>query len=352
MYLQSFGLTKNPFSITSDPYVVFLSPGHREALAGLCYGMLDRKGLLVMLGQAGTGKTTLLGKAIQTVPPGRVEFAAVQNPTQSPSEFLESILLAFHILDVPASKPQRLLKLQARLLALQNERRIATLLLDEAHMLSKENLEEVRLLGNLENKGEKLLQIVLAGQEDLAAVMNRPDMAQLKQRVAVRLWLKPLSPIEVCEYVRHRWVSAGGVSTIPFSQAAMEQIARASHGIPRLVNVICDTSLLMACGEPSPLVEKRHVIESCSDLDLTDAAPEQKAPKPVQETVAPAPLAVSDVGMPTLLRYQAESEKRSFWARLAGRPRSEKENEKNGQSSKRIERSTGRTPGISAAVAD
>jgi general secretion pathway protein A len=354
MYLQTFGLKRHPFSMTSDPAVLFLSAGHREALAGLCYGLLDRKGLLVMLGHAGTGKTTLLAKAMQTVPSGSMEFAAVQNPTLTPAEFLEAVLLAFEIREVPASKPQRLALLQGRLLDLYTDGTIATLLLDEAHKLSPEALEEVRLLGNLEHRGEKLLQIVLAGQEELRAVLNRAEMAQLKQRVAVRLSLEPLSPPEVAQYVRHRWASAGGIDNLPFPPAALEHVARFSQGIPRLVNVICDTALLMACGERSTRVEARHVIDSCVDLDLVCPTAKRVLPAaaaPSLELASPKAVA-QESPMPTLMGYQARAENRSRWALWSIRPRREKEPEQHGQSSERIASSAGRTPGTSAALAE
>jgi general secretion pathway protein A len=337
MYLQTFGLKRHPFSMTSDPAVLYLSAGHKEALAGLCYGLLDRKGLLILVGHAGTGKTTLLAKAIETVPSGRLEVAAVQNPTLTPAEFLEAILLAFGILEVPVSKPQRLAALQGRLLDMYTDGLIPTLLLDEAHMLSSEELEEVRLLGNLEHRGEKLLQIVLAGQEELRGVLNRESMAQLKQRVAVRLSLDPLSPPEVSEYVRYRWASAGGIDNLPFQPAALEHVARFSQGIPRLINVICDTALLMACGEQSLKVEARHVIDSCVDLDLVCPTARRTLPT----AAAPPPESVA--------AGSDRAEKRARWSLW---PRRQKEPEQNGQSSKRVASGTGRTPGVSAALAE
>ncbi len=270
MYLESFGLRIQPFSMASDPAMLFLSPAHREALAGLCYGLLDRKGFLMILGQAGTGKTTLLAKAIQSLPTGRVGFATIYNPMLTPSEFLESVLMGFGVSEIPPSKPQRLLKLQSELIARRDGDQIATLVIDEAHKLSPELLEEVRLLGNLEDRTQKLLQVVLAGQSELAGVLNRGDMHQLKQRIAMRLTLRPLSRSEVAEYVRHRWVRAGGPREVPFSPAALELVERFSHGIPRVVNAICDSALLAVFGERGRIVEPRHVIQSCTDLDLME----------------------------------------------------------------------------------
>ncbi|HEY1207435.1 MAG: AAA family ATPase [Bryobacteraceae bacterium] len=293
MYLQSFGLRIPPFGMASDPAMLFLSPAHREALAGLCYGLLERKGFLLVLGQAGTGKTTLLTKAMQSLPAGRLRFATIYNPTLTPSEFLESVLLGFGIDEIPPSKPQRLLKLRDQLLDLHTDDQIAALVIDEAHKLSPELLEEVRLLGNLENRAQKMLQLVLAGQSDLATILNRDDLQQLKQRVAVRLTLRPLTRPEVTEYVRYRWVRAGGSRDLPFTPAALELVERFSHGIPRVVNAICDGALLSVFGEEGSMVEPRHVIQSCTDLDLMElpleAAPaeDREARQAVLKAVPP-----------------------------------------------------------------
>lgn len=307
MYLQSFGLKIFPFGMTSDPAMLFLSASHREALAGLCYGLLDRKGMLVVLGQAGTGKTTLLTRAIQALPASRVQFATILNPTLTSTEFLESVLLGFGITEIPSSKPQRLLRLEARLRQVRAESRIAALVIDEAHKLSPEVLEEVRLLGNLEDRAEKMLQLVLAGQSDLGALLNRDDLLQLKQRIAVRLSLRPLSRAEVAEYIQHRWMRAGGSPELPFTPAALELTARFSHGIPRLVNSICDNALLLVFGEQTGLVEPRHVIQSCLDLDLIEAPAE---PKRRPERVS-APASVETIRMPE----PAAPDGRTLWAR-------------------------------------
>jgi general secretion pathway protein A len=274
MYLESFGLKKKPFSLTSDPSMLYFTDWHREALATLCYGVLERKGLILLLGHAGTGKTTLLARAVMGLPPSRVQFASIVNPTFTSAEFMETVLLGFGIRDVPASKPQRLARLEKHLLQTQAEGKIAALIVDEAHKLSTDALEEVRLLGNLERRSEKLLQIVLAGQNELADTMNREDCVQLKQRVSMRVALRPLAAADVGRYIACRWARAGGRQRAPFSQQAVELTARVSQGIPRLINVVCDNALMAAFGDQSRVVEDSHVTRCCEELDLLDGAAE------------------------------------------------------------------------------
>ncbi len=313
MYLEAFNLKRAPFSMTSDPGTLYLSASHREALAGLCYGLLDRKGLLVLLGEVGTGKTTLLARAMERLPVNGMRLAAILNPTLSPAEFIEMVLLSFGVGEIPPSKPQRLRSLQNLLLQFQAEGTIATLMIDEAHNLPPDVIEEVRLLGNLENRAEKLLQIVLSGQSELTERLNRVDMRQFKQRIALRLVLKPLSRLEVADYIHYRWVRAGGADQMPFTPAALEMIAQFSRGIPRVVNAICDNALLIVFGEQGSLVEPRHIRQSCEDLDLI-ARTSQSAShpsalfEPALAEASPAP-------------SEAEAEKRPFWAKWAGRTR-------------------------------
>ena len=277
MYLESFGLKKKPFSLASDPSMLFFTDSHREALAVLCYGLLERKGLMMMLGHAGTGKTTLVARAVVGLPASRVQFAFILNPTFTGAEFMETVLLGFGIREIPSSAPQRLARLERHLLQLQTDGRIAALIVDEAHKLNVDALEEIRLLGNLESHSEKLLQVILAGQNELSAMMNREDCVQLKQRVALRVSLRPLTPAEVGQYIACRWSRAGGKQRAPFTNEAMDLAARLSHGIPRLINVICDNALIVAFGEQSRSVEANHVIQCAKDLDLLEGLPESCA---------------------------------------------------------------------------
>src|SRR5579862_979826 len=210
MYERRFHLEKKPFAMTPDPGMLYLTPMHREALSGLVYAINEHKGFVVMIGEAGTGKTTLLSRLLRFVPEDQVNFSLVLNPTLSSAEFLESALGDFGITDIPPSKVQRLQRLQQFVTAAHINGKTCVLVVDEAHKLSPEVLEEIRLLTNFETAEQKLLQIVLVGQDELRTVLNRDDLRQLKQRIAVRFELKPLALEEVESYVRYRWARAGG----------------------------------------------------------------------------------------------------------------------------------------------
>lgn len=269
MYTEFFGLRKLPFNLTPDPGFLFLPLKHREALAGLTYAILERKGFVVLSGDAGTGKTTLLTSVLNRLPAERVESSILLNPTLSASEFLEGVMLDFDIPDVPASKAQRLWKLQEFLARVHQENRFAVLVIDEAHKLSLEVLEEIRLLGNFEGASGKFLQILLLGQSELDDVLNRYDLRQLKQRIALRLYIDRLTPTEVQQYIEFRWAKGEARGAAPFTPDAIAGIVQWSQGIPRLINSICDSALLMAFGDESPLVGLNYVRAAATNLALT-----------------------------------------------------------------------------------
>src|SRR6266852_2095381 len=187
MFERHFGLNKSPFAMTPDSGALFLTSSHREALAGLSYALLRRKGFVVLVGEAGTGKTTLLCRLLEIVPEINAQTCVIFNPTLTPAEFFELVLLNFGVNDVPDSKARRLMLLKDLLKKAHDENRVPVLVIDEAHKLSYEVLEEIRLLTNFETSDQKLLQIVLAGQPELNGLLNRKDLWQLKQRVAIRL---------------------------------------------------------------------------------------------------------------------------------------------------------------------
>jgi general secretion pathway protein A len=273
MYTEFFGLRKLPFNLTPDPSFLFLPLKHREALAGLTYAILERKGFVVLTGDAGTGKTTLIASVLNRLPSDRIESSIVLNPTLTASEFLEGVMLDFDIPDVPASKAQRLWKLQEFLARVHQENRFAVLVVDEAHKLSLDVLEEIRLLGNFEGASGKFLQILLLGQSELDEVLNRHDLRQLKQRIALRLYIDRLTASEVQQYIEFRWAKGEARGAAPFTPDAIAGIVQWSQGIPRLINSLCDSSLLMAFGDESPLVGLNYVRAAATNLALTMAPP-------------------------------------------------------------------------------
>jgi general secretion pathway protein A len=326
MYNQAFGLRKNPFNMTPDPAFLLMTTQHREALVGLTYAILQRKGFVVLTGEAGTGKTTLLARVLQFLPASRLQFSVILNPTLTPAEFLELALLDFGIADVPSSKAQRLWKLQTLLLDGQAKGKVSALIIDEAHKLSPEVLEEIRLLGNFEQAEHKLLQIVMAGQRELDDTLNREDLRQLKQRIGLRLSIGPLAASEVSEYIRHRWSAAGG-ELPPFTEGAIDLIAKTSQGIPRLINSVCENALTLAMSEGLIEVERRHVEAAAVDLKLyrspavarefqcTDAEqPGQGAEAPEEQ-----PSTAEQDDAPKLFSYNGADSKTSLWTRWTGK---------------------------------
>jgi general secretion pathway protein A len=268
MYERFFGLAKPPFSVVPDPDCVHLTTQHAEAIKGLAFGVLERKGYLMMSAEPGMGKTTALRVLARVLEESRVPTSMIVAPTLTSSEFLEMAMLNFGFKEVPVSKAQRLKKLEEFLLRLDAEDRTAALIIDEAHRLSPDLLEEIRLLGNLEGSDRKLLQIVLAGQKELNDELDLPEFWHLKQRISLRKSLQRLYPQSVEEYIRFRWAQAGGPDPFPFSPEAIDAIAHWSGGVPRVINVICDNSLVVAFSESTRSVDLPMVREACRDLSF------------------------------------------------------------------------------------
>jgi general secretion pathway protein A len=300
MYKAFFGLRQSPFDLTPDPNFLYLTAPHREVLAGLSYAILAHKGVFVLTGDAGTGKTTMLRNTMQHLPESQVLCSVILNPTLSPAEFMEATLIDFGFRDIPASKARRVWTLQDFLWKAHLEKRTAVLVVDEAHKLSLEVLEEIRLLGNFESTDEKLLQIVLLGQNELDELLNCEHLRQFRQRIALRMQIGALQPGEVGPYIQHRWTTAGGAG-FPFSTKALAGIAQSTQGIPRLINSVCDNALLDAYADESRTIEARHVATACRDLHLSapvlDSTPAPPAPVPESVGAEPTP-AVVPVGEP------------------------------------------------------
>ena len=308
MYKQLFGLTKDPFGLSPDPSFLYLTDQHREALSGLTLGILQRKGLLVLSGEVGTGKTTLLSRVLQFLPPSRLQFSMILNPSLTPSEFLELTLLNFGVTDVPPSKLQRLIRLLSLIQLGRSEGKVTVLVVDEAHLLSPEVFEELRMLGNLEEPEDRFLQVVLVGQLELDQILMRDYMGQFKQRIGSRLTLRPLASTEVGDYIQHRWWRAGGAE-LPFTPEAIELIGRASRRVPRLINSLCDNALIAALAEQSTWVHGHHVRVATADLNLCDEPDEELA----MESAQPAPI----LEAPSFVTVTEPSSSR--WGRLIGR---------------------------------
>jgi type II secretory pathway predicted ATPase ExeA len=319
MYNEFFGLKRCPFNLTADPEFLHMTAQHREALAGLSYAILARKGLVVLTGTAGTGKTTLLARIMERLPVTRVQSSVILNPTLTPAEFLEAVLMDFGIDNIPATKPQRLARLQNFLWTAHRAGQISALIVDEAHKLNLEVMEEVRLLGNFESGPDKLLQIALVGQAELDDLLNGESLWQFKQRIARRIQIEPLAADELGPYIQHRWSVAGG-ETAPFSADAITTIFRATQGIPRLINVICDNALIDAFGEDSPHVESRHIAGVCRDLQMSVAVPlsSVQITRPVEPPqMIGGEWAMDGYTMKTLERYQRPAPHRQwFFERL------------------------------------
>ncbi|MFZ0550549.1 MAG: AAA family ATPase, partial [Steroidobacteraceae bacterium] len=245
MYLSFFGLNEKPFSITPDPRYLYLSERHAEAMAHLLYGINEAGGFVQLTGEVGTGKTTIV-RSLLAQAPKNAEIALILNPKMTATEFLLTICEEVGI-GVPDSATESLKDLvdilsQYLLRAHAGGRRVV-LVVDEAQNLAPEVLEQVRLLTNLETNTQKLLQIILIGQEELRDLLARNELRQLAQRITGRYHLSPLSTEETTAYVRHRLRVAGATADI-FNRFALEEIYRLSGGVPRVINVICDRSLL------------------------------------------------------------------------------------------------------------
>jgi len=282
MYEAFFGLSERPFDLTPNPRYLVLTHAHREALSNLEYAIASRKGVTLLLGDAGTGKTTVIRTAIERQP-DRVHCVHLQNPALDRAEFVEMLATLFGLSQRAAeSKTVFLLELEALLVARNATGESTVLVVDEAQSLPLELLEEIRLLANIETHDEKLLSVILAGQPELADRLNERSLRQLKQRVALRCQLSPLTLQETCAYVAGRIRAAGGVGAQTFTREAVTLMHERSNGIPRTLNVIADNALVTAFATERRPVNAKVVLEVCGDLDL------QGGGKPPPPAAAPS----------------------------------------------------------------
>ena len=267
MYTSFFGLNEKPFSITPDPRYLFMSERHGEALAHLVYGVTESGGFIQLTGEVGTGKTTLVRTLLQNRLPDNADVAVVLNPQVSALEFVQTIC---EELGVPEPDDDQSIKslidsLNHYLLMAHAEGRRTILVVDEAQNLSRDVLEQVRLLTNLETSKQKLLQIILIGQPELRELLARNDLRQLAQRITGRYHLEPLSKDESSQYIEHRLRVAGALGEV-FDKGAKAELFRLSQGVPRIINVICDRALLGAYSLEKRTVNRRLVRRAASEI--------------------------------------------------------------------------------------
>jgi len=268
MYNAFFGFSENPFSLSPDPAFFYRSEQHEEALANLVYGVQARKGFIVLSGEVGTGKTTMLECLRDYLEAQYIEFAFIFNSRINAEQFFEMIA---YDLDLPCprtSKTEVLFALNQLLVEQAQEGRTVVLIVDEAHNLDWDVLEEIRLLGNLENRNGKLLQIILAGQPELDRKLDAPNLRQLKQRIVLRCNLQPFTLRDAMEYMESRLEIAGMPKQEIFSEEMMSEIHLRSQGIPRLINAICDNLLLTAFAQESKTTTVEMLDEVCKDMRL------------------------------------------------------------------------------------
>src|SRR5579885_1961862 len=297
MYERHFGLRELPFNVTPDPRFLYVNECYQEAIAALGYGIEARKGFVTLVGEAGTGKTTLLRRVLDGLD-ARVRSVLLLHPTVRFDEILEHVLQELGIPTAGGGKLVLLQRLGEYLVEHTRAGGNVALLIDEAQDLAPAVLEELRLLSNLETGREKILQIVLAGQPELDTVLADPALRQLRQRVTLRVRLRPLSAAEVAAYVHARLERAGAREAARlFTPEALARVAEASGGIPRVVNVLCDASLMTAFAAGSPAVTAAVVDEAWADFCGTVAPPPPPPPAPPSPATpppAPAPEATAE----------------------------------------------------------
>lgn len=268
MYNAFFGFTQNPFNMSPDPSFLFRSRQHEEALANLIYGVHSRKGFVVLTGEVGTGKTTLLECLRDFLSSQRIAFASLFNSRLTVEQFFEMLSYDLDLRCDRHSKTEVLLELNNLLLERAAAGRTSVLIVDEAHNLEWDVLEEIRLLGNLENRRGKLLQIVLAGQPELDRKLDAPQFRQLKQRIALRCALSAFDASQTAAYIQSRMERAGVRNQEILPPGIVLEIHRRAQGIPRLINAICDNVLLTAFAMERRIVQIEMLDEVTADMRL------------------------------------------------------------------------------------
>lgn len=266
MYLDFYGLREKPFNATPDPRFLYLTPTHREALAQLLYSVQEDRGFLILTGEVGTGKTTLLQTLLSRLD-GKMDVAYIFNTRLSFEGILEYMLEDFGLGKTATTQAQRLFVLNSFLTERHRAGQNVVLILDEAQNLEPETLEEIRLLSNFETPTKKLLQILLVGQPELRPKLNLPQLRQLKQRIGLRCHIHPLNPEETRGYIRHRLRVAGATDPSLFSDPAVRRISEYAQGIPRVINIVCDHCLLIGYADQKRKIDQKVVGQAIKYLE-------------------------------------------------------------------------------------
>lgn len=273
MYKSFFGLKENPFNVNPDPRYLLLTAQIEEALTGLMYGIQTRKGFITLTGEVGTGKTTLINRLLDWLHHRRARTAFIFNSRMNTTQLFDFILAEFEIKCDSKSKSQQLMSLNHWLLDRYRAGETVVLIIDEAQNLTFPVLEEVRLLTNLETSTEKLLQIVLSGQPELEERLKLPELRQLRQRIMLRCKTGPLSKDQTHEYILERLRIAGANAEPIFSKQAMDMVHLYSLGVPRVVNLLCEHSLVNAFVDQQRPVPPKMVEEVAREFQLDEVEP-------------------------------------------------------------------------------
>ncbi len=280
MYKKKYGLARRPFENTPDPHFLFLSKMHREVLSSLVYGIDSAKGFILVSGDIGTGKTTLIYALLRQIEPANIVLHII-NPRTNFDEIIHQLSSELDIDPAQFNKPNLLNKIRDKLIQKDKKGKKAVLIIDEAHLLSENSLEDIRILSNIESEKRKLIQIVLVGQNEIHDLLNKASQRPLKQRIVFNRYLTAFNRANCFEFIQHRLKIAGATAPI-FSQAALKKIWEKSQGVPRVINHICDNALLIGFALDKSVIGPKIIKEVISDME--SGVPSIPAKKAVHKT--------------------------------------------------------------------
>lgn len=266
MYASFYKLKKEPFHITPDPEFLFLSPSHKEALGSLIYGVGHRKGFVLITGEVGVGKTTILRSYLEDIDRSKLKILYIFNSNVSFQGLLKTIITELGILDLTNDVFEMVNQLHYALIEEYKKGFTVVLIIDEAQNMPVETLENIRLLSNLETSTDKLIQIIFSGQPEFEQKLERKELRQLKQRIAVKATIRPLTPEESRAYIMHRLAKASAGNEALFTDRALQKIIKEAHGIPRIINILCENAFITALGYRQGRITSKIVKEVIGDF--------------------------------------------------------------------------------------